>query len=204
MPSGIYKIQGSTNRFYIGSAKDFDVRWDGHIFFLREGTHHNRPLQSAWNRGDELTFTICEFCDESILLEREQWWIDQFWDTRLLYNISRTAGRRTGPFSEEHNRKISDRHIRSGHRPPSQRGRKKTLDQIERTASKIRGRRLTETHKQRLRDSHLGKKKSLEDRRRQSERQKGKSRSPHSEESKQRIAEGVRRNWEKRRKNDKF
>lgn len=91
MPSGIYKIQGSTERFYVGSSKDLEYRRRSHWDDLGEGRHVNLLLQRTYNRGDDLTFSILEFCEEEDLLIREQWWLDYFWPTGLLYNINPKA-----------------------------------------------------------------------------------------------------------------
>lgn len=77
--SGIYKIVNIENgKFYIGSSKDLNGRWIQHKSGLKNKKHINIILQRAWDKygKDKFTFQIVEECDKSILLEREQFYID--------------------------------------------------------------------------------------------------------------------------------
>lgn len=94
MNSGVYKIMNVKNgKFYIGSAKDFKVRWNRHLYDLRRGAHCNIYIQRAYNKYGEgvFSFEIIEIVGN--LLEREQYWIDKMrpYDFRIGYNISRKA-----------------------------------------------------------------------------------------------------------------
>lgn len=173
MNSGIYKIQGSTNRFYLGSAKDFDDRWNEHLFYLKRGKHDNSQLQKVYNRGDELTFTILEFCEIDQLLSREQWWLDYWWDSNLLYNLSRYAGRPSGMKGMKHSEETKQK----------MRVSRTDRSQSEETKQKLRdinvGKIISEKTRQKLRDSRIGKRLS--------------------DETKQRLSESIRKNWERRR-----
>lgn len=98
MKSGVYKITNSINgKFYIGSAKDVDYRWDEHRQYLNGGYHINPKLQNAWNfyGGDKFLFEIVEetSSDKLILLEREQHYLDLFkpYMRDIGYNICPTA-----------------------------------------------------------------------------------------------------------------
>lgn len=45
----IYKITNTkTGKVYIGSAKDYEVRWDQHKNMLEKGTHHSPKLQNSY------------------------------------------------------------------------------------------------------------------------------------------------------------
>jgi predicted GIY-YIG superfamily endonuclease len=78
--SGIYLIRCQpTGKIYVGSAVDLRGRWDIHRRMLNKRTHHNDPLQAAWNLfGEtEFKFEILEYVPKSQLLTAEQKWIDQ-------------------------------------------------------------------------------------------------------------------------------
>ncbi len=90
MKSGIYIIKHtSSGKRYIGSSVNLDQRWSIHKCSLRKGTHSNSKLQRAWNKygEDAFEFSIIEYCDPIILIEREQHYVNLFIDTNLLYNI---------------------------------------------------------------------------------------------------------------------
>lgn len=77
--SGIYCIINIRNsKRYIGSSKNIRQRLWSHRAELRHNKHQNAHLQSAWNKYGEQNFDyyILENCEECLLLEREQWYID--------------------------------------------------------------------------------------------------------------------------------
>jgi group I intron endonuclease len=94
--SGIYKIINQVNnKFYLGSSKDFFYRWYKHRSALLLNKHHSILLQRAFNKYTENVF-ICqgiEECNEEILLEREQYYLDMLmpWKPEIGYNISSIA-----------------------------------------------------------------------------------------------------------------
>jgi group I intron endonuclease len=91
---GIYKILNLINgKFYIGSTKNLKKRRWEHYFNLRHNRHPCHHLQSSFNKyGEEVFEFICvEFCDKTKLMEREQYWLDEFWDKKILYNTLRGA-----------------------------------------------------------------------------------------------------------------
>ena len=76
---GIYKITNLVNgKIYYGSSKDIEKRWRIHKNNLNNNKHHNIKLLNAWNKyGEEnFKFDIIEECNETILLEREQYYLD--------------------------------------------------------------------------------------------------------------------------------
>lgn len=95
MNSGIYTITNIVNgKRYIGSSKDMTYRWSqNHRPQLRAGNHHNRHLQAAWNKygEDAFKFQKVEECKESLLLEREGYWIENYrsWEREYGYNLIR-------------------------------------------------------------------------------------------------------------------
>lgn len=95
---GIYAIRCTVNdKMYIGSAVDIFVRWYGHRFHLNRGTHHSRPLMSAWRKyGPEaFAWEILELVPDGVdLTAIEQKYLDEFRTAErgVGYNISPTAG----------------------------------------------------------------------------------------------------------------
>jgi hypothetical protein len=78
--SGIYQIRCiATDKIYIGSSVNLRTRWGEHCRLLRQGIHHNKHLQAAWDKygEDAFDFTILEYVAEDELLEVEQAWIDR-------------------------------------------------------------------------------------------------------------------------------
>lgn len=115
--SGIYKIHCSgNNRDYIGSAVNHIQRWHSHRSMLRNNKHNNRHLQNAYNKygKDSFKYSLIEECDEKLLVEREQWWIDSY-DFEELMNSSPTATTSTGfEHSEETIELIREKAIKRG------------------------------------------------------------------------------------------
>lgn len=109
MKSGIYKIKCIiNNKFYVGSAVNFEQRWHNHRKMLNKGLHHNILLQRAWDKygEDSFHFEIIETCQKSLLIDREQHYLDAL---NPNYNICPTAGSMLGFIhSEETKKKIGD------------------------------------------------------------------------------------------------
>ena len=84
-----------SGKFYIGSAVDINERWARHIRDLNSGCHPSHHFINAWRKYGQETFvfSIIEKCEESTLLIREQYYLDLHWDSGLLYNTCKTAGR---------------------------------------------------------------------------------------------------------------
>lgn len=97
---GIYKILNEVNgKSYIGSSKNLENRLNRHHkSLLRTAKHWNTHLQSAWNTYGQHNFIFSileEVSDESMLAEREQYWIDYYKsaDREYGYNIAPKANR---------------------------------------------------------------------------------------------------------------
>lgn len=133
--SGIYKITCTINgRIYIGSSKNILNRWWSHKTELNNKSHRNIHLQRAWNKHGEQSFIIevVELVMTSILLEREQYWLDKLKPFgKNGFNIAQNAERPTLgiKLSNEHRAKIS----------AAQKGRKHSAEVIEKRAAKRRG-----------------------------------------------------------------
>ena len=93
----IYSILNKVNnKRYIGSAINFRHRKTIHLRQLKNNNHHSKPLQRAWNKyGEEsFSFIILENVDDNFkLIEREQWWLD---NTPNEYNSCKVAGSTLG------------------------------------------------------------------------------------------------------------
>lgn len=77
MNSGIYQISFPSGRRYIGSAKNFAIRWRGHKTKLKAGKHCNRILQAAWDKYEGAAlFERLLICAPEDLLFYEQMAID--------------------------------------------------------------------------------------------------------------------------------
>ncbi len=108
MVSGIYKITISDDAlFYIGSSRHIKERTATHTRLLRSRKHHSYKMQRDYNVNKTLRVEIIETCEESTLIEREQFYIDTL---NPHYNICKVAGRTT-------NRKMSAEQVLKQSRP---------------------------------------------------------------------------------------
>lgn len=79
--SGIYIITNTVNnKTYIGSSYDILLRFKNHMYQLRNKKHNNTILQNSFNCYGESVFLldVLELCDREILVDREQFFINQF------------------------------------------------------------------------------------------------------------------------------
>lgn len=127
---GVYLIRNLINsKVYVGSAADLSRRWIVHKNDLKNGRHHNRHLQSAFNKYGLAAFDlevleIVDLLDGESLRRAEQFWMDKLnvCDARFGYNIVPhsqhkflseetrrllSESRRGKPLSPEHRANIS-------------------------------------------------------------------------------------------------
>lgn len=110
MICGIYSIRNKINhKIYIGSSHDIKLRWKTHIYHLNKGTIQcNDYLLKQWKKygKDNFEFKIIEECDESILEDRENYWMQQYksMDRKYGYNLKEAFN---GRLSEDTKIKIS-------------------------------------------------------------------------------------------------
>lgn len=108
---GVYMITNTVNgKLYIGSTRDcFKTRWKTHLKKLRNGTHPNAHLQSAFLKYGDSNFmlTVVEVCDKESVLDREQYYLDYYksYDREIGYNIEKNVYK--ADISEETRFKIS-------------------------------------------------------------------------------------------------
>lgn len=122
--SGIYEIVNTLNgKRYVGSAVDLRLRRNQHVTRLRNGRHHSRYLQKAWDKYGEgaFEFRIILRCDRDDLLMEEQKQIDLKSD----YNMTKGAGSCLGrTLSDETRAKIAAAHLGRKHGPRSEEHRR--------------------------------------------------------------------------------
>lgn len=90
MISGIYRIRNIINdKSYYGSSKDINKRWNRHKNELNKNKHGNILLQRSWNKYGKknFIFEIVEECDINLLLEKEQYYLDE----NPEFNIGKTS-----------------------------------------------------------------------------------------------------------------
>jgi|DEB19_MinimDraft_3_1074340.scaffolds.fasta_scaffold56684_2 group I intron endonuclease len=92
---GIYKIINAVNnKFYVGSAVNFEKRKARHIWRLRRGDHINKRLQAAWNKYGEAAFVFAmveEVPGDADILQAENVWLKQHVGQVYCYNIATDA-----------------------------------------------------------------------------------------------------------------
>lgn len=146
--SGVYVISTPSGRQYVGSAVRFNQRWALHRHHLRNGTHHSRKLQAAWNKyGEQLQFERLLICAREHVVMYEQLAIDAL---RPELNVAPMAGSSLGyRHTEETKAKFAER----------KRARKDTPACIAACAAK-RGVPLSEEHKAKVQAAKVGVKRS--------------------------------------------
>lgn len=111
MESGIYIIKNLVNnKLYIGSAVNLKKRKREHFSLLKNNKHHSIYLQRAYNKygKDNFIFELLECCEKTVLIIREQHYIDLI---NPNYNISKIAGSCIGIIrSKETIKRLSESH----------------------------------------------------------------------------------------------
>jgi len=108
MTRAIYKIINVVNnKFYVGSAVNFEKRKARHLWRLRRGDHVNKHLQSAFNKYGEAAFVFAvveNVPDTEDLLQAENVWLRQHVGSLYCYNKAKDA---TAPGTGLHGEKNS-------------------------------------------------------------------------------------------------
>jgi group I intron endonuclease len=115
MNTGIYLIEISEYK-YVGSAINIKVRWSNHLGRLSRNIHENSFMQNVFNKlgKDKLTFSVLEYCEKELLIEREQYYIDTYFDMfdNKMMNICKVAGSKLGlKHSDETRKRMSEANI---------------------------------------------------------------------------------------------
>ncbi len=131
MAGVIYKITNPNNKIYIGCTIDFKRRLSEYrrLRMVGQVKLHNSLLKYGF---DNHVFEIIEECDETVLHEREIYWIKHFNCIKEGLNVR--LGNRTGALTEDTKQKISTalkgREIKWDNKGGS-RGYKYTEEQIQ-------------------------------------------------------------------------
>lgn len=101
--SGVYQIiLKEDGRSYIGSATNIDDRWRAHgNNALNENLKIKQVISHAIKKygADSFEWKVLEYCDESQLLDREQYWLDivqPFVSNGNGFNVRKTANSNLG------------------------------------------------------------------------------------------------------------
>lgn len=91
----IYKIINIVNnKFYVGSAVNYEKRKARHLWRLRRGDHANKHLQAAWVKYGEASFVFAvveQVSEDRDLLAAENVWLKQHVGHDYCYNIGTDA-----------------------------------------------------------------------------------------------------------------
>lgn len=109
--SGVYCILSLCNsKIYIGSSKNIYKRIRDHFYLLKNYKHYNTYLNMSFLKygKSNFCFSVIEECGIDKLIDREQFYIDDFkcTDKNIGYNIAVSANNTI--VSEETRRKISE------------------------------------------------------------------------------------------------
>lgn len=201
--SGIYKIESKVHpdRIYIGRGVNVVARiWD-HKTRLKAQCHKNPKLQAHYNKYgmDDLVFSKVEECDQDMLIEREQYYIDTLcpWfniekcsynsfgrecrpETRKKIGDSNRGKKRTTEVKQKL-REANLRTDRKGKNNPMY-GRKHTEEEKENLRIKSTGRVVSDETRLKLSVANTGRCVSDETRLKISIANKGKKRTPEQRE----------------------
>jgi group I intron endonuclease len=173
--SGIYKIGSKIKpeRVYIGSAVSISKRWNQHLHYLRKRKHQSLKLQRHYNKYGEadLMFSILLGCEKEDLIKTEQYFIDSY---KPYFNNCKIAGsqlgtKRTDEFKKAcSERSKGNKNCLGVHHDPWNKGLKgiysqETLKKMsdcrigKPSATKnIKRSPLSEEHKNKIRESNMG------------------------------------------------
>lgn len=138
--SGIYEILNTVNgKRYIGSAKNFKVRWGEHRSLLRRKCHHSIHLQRAWDKHGEQSFIFQAILactpTKQVLEFHEQFMFELL---KPEYNILPTAGTTLGFKPTAETRAKMSLAQRGSTRP------ERSIEHRKKQADAIRGKKATQ------------------------------------------------------------
>lgn len=112
MGCGIYKIENIINgKIYVGSSVNLESREYKHFWMLARNGHDNEYLQHSYNKygKDSFKFDIIEECDETLLIEKENYYINIYKSNILEfgYNLAKVNEFRRNTFNDEVKVKLS-------------------------------------------------------------------------------------------------
>jgi hypothetical protein len=114
--SCIYIIKNTiNNKVYIGKTTCFNNRQKDHLRKLKSGKHINLHLQSSYNKygKDVFTINVLENCDDSLINDREKYWIIYYNSVNNSCGYNCTHGGDGGNFTKEVKEKLSKSHSKT-------------------------------------------------------------------------------------------
>lgn len=171
MATGIYTIKSlKDNKILVGQSTNIFSRLSQHKFHLRNNTHDNRHLQSAYNKYgvDNFQFEGLVVCEEQYLYSEENYWCNLLntHNHKFGYNIKPTNPNGNYRHSEETKLKISEKLKGYKHTDEFKKncsfrmiGHKKSKETLERLRTSCTGKKHTDFTKQKL--SRIKKGKSI-------------------------------------------
>lgn len=179
MTCGIYRLTMPSGSFYIGSSKDIEKRFRQHLADFRSGRHCNLKMQASLAKTPGVVaLSVLIVCREEDLLMYEQRCINGL---KPNLNISQVAGK--VDWTEEIRAKVG----------ATQKGRKRSLEAIEKQREALVGRKFSDEHRANISAAQIGRKQSAETVEKRRAKATGKKRTP---EQRARISEGMKRRKE--------
>ena len=141
---GIYKIKNEINgKVYIGLSTKVRHRIRYHTARLKQNTHKNKHLQSAFNKHGEhnFSFEVIEECSEDELTDKEKLWIKEFKSHDRKFGYNKTYGGEFGRLSDEiyaeYSKRLKGCVVSEEQKKQISKtltGRKRPKDEVDRTA----------------------------------------------------------------------
>lgn len=154
---GIYKIISPKNRIYIGQSNNIYYRWNAHLCWdkRKKYINSNIRLHNSFRKYGVKNhkFEILEFCEIEQLNEREAYFV-KFYDTfETDHGLNLTSGGDCCKFSEETRKKLS---IAFKGRPGNNKGKKFSDEHREKIRISLLGKKRSEESKENISKAHLG------------------------------------------------
>lgn len=189
---GIYKITNTENgKVYIGSSVNLKSRKYKHYYMLKNNKHDNCHLQRAYNQLEKqysentknyFKWEVVEYIQANIdkqalkkeILEKEQYHIEQYSTSVILYNICPVAGNCLGKgHTDEAKRKIGQaskgNKYRQGHVHSEEtrkkiskgnKGKKVSIETCEKISKRKKGHKVSKETRQKISNANKGNKPS--------------------------------------------
>jgi group I intron endonuclease len=144
--AGIYCIQNTIDgKCYIGKSINIPKRWKEHRASLRNGHHHNKHLQKAWDYYGEKSFhfKVLEYANPKELAELEIAYISKhkaFGENGYNFTMGGEGGLLGMPKTKETRRKISE----------ANKGRLHTSEEKAKVSNALKGRTFTDEHRKKI------------------------------------------------------
>lgn len=116
MACGIYKLVNLIdNKLYVGSSINVESREYKHFWMLNRNIHDNIHLQNSFNKNghNNFKFEIIEECDESLLIDRENYYINLYNSNnqKYGYNMASVNEFRRNTYNDEVKIKLSKHNL---------------------------------------------------------------------------------------------